>query len=1132
MYISRLLAVVVLVIIGGGCLGSRPASQLVTNTEPPAVSLTTEITSTQNSRAGLAQRPYGQRDEIKFEHILSEQGLSQISVFAILQDHLGFMWFGTLDGLNKYDGYQFSVYRHDPHDPHSLGGESIHALCEDSTGTLWIGTRDGGLNRFDRASETFTRYQHQPDDPDSLSDNYIYSVYADRSNTLWVGTRSGLNRFDQGRETFSHYQHRPEDAHSLSDNTVYSIYEDSTGALWVGTANGLNRFERASETFIRYQHRPDDPSSLSNDAVRSISQDATGALWIGTEGGLNRLDRTSQTFTHCPHDPGDPNSLGHDVVHSLYTDAAGTLWLGTWGGGLDRFAPASEGSAFIHYRHNPDDPGSLSDDIALSIYRDAAGALWVGTAEGLNYFDPTQAKFRAYQRDTANPNSLSGNAIQAIGQDSVGGLWVGTFDSGLNYLAPGTSHGEAAHFTHYHHDAANPASLGSNSIWSLYQASSGALWVGTDNGLDRFDKATGAFVHYQHQPTNPRSLSDNRVTQIMEDSTGALWIGTYAGLDRLDPALAGGTFTRYQHQPDDTDSLSDYPLTSLCEDSAGTLWAGTWGGGLNRFERAGETFSHYQHQPENPYSLSSDNVFAIHEDSTGILWIGTQKGLNRLDRASGQFSVYREEDGLANDVILGILEDNGGHLWLSTVKGLSSFDPRTETFRNYDTRDGLPAGNEFNLGVCYKSHSGEMFFGGSNGLVAFYPHEVKDNPYTPPIVFTDFKLFNQSVPIGPDSPLKKHINLTTGLVLGYRDAVFSFEYAALNYTLPEKNQYAHMMEGVDKDWNYVGGRRFATYTTLPPGRYTFRVKGSNNDGVWNEAGASIQVTITPPWWQTWWAYGLYVLAALGLVTGYVRYRTLAQARIVARLEVEVAEHTAALQQINQELEQRVAERTQRLRTLAARLAEVEEAERQQLARELHDQAGQNLAVLGLSLKMVLAQLSTSLESHEVAKLLCARLDDALELVNQTAQRIHNVMDNLRPPALEEYGLVAALRWYGTDFAARTNVCINLPEEALAPRLPAAIETAFFRVAQEALTNVARHAQASQVSVTLGVEGRTLRLVVADDGRGFDSQRPADPAEGPSWGLLSMAERAEAVGGRCRVESRPGAGTRVIVEVEL
>jgi two-component system sensor histidine kinase ChiS len=1128
-----LLAATILVITS--CVGSTPASpQPATNAEsfPPS--------------AGASQAITGH--SIAFEHISVEQGLSQATVYAILQDSLGFMWFGTLDGLDKYDGYQFTVYRHDPQDSHSLSSNTIHALYEDSTGALWIGTRNG-LNRlalsdvegFDRETENahgegaFTRYQHRPDDPSSLSDDYVYTVYEDGLGTLWVGTRNGLNRLDRRMEdaleegTFTRYHHRPEDPHSLSDDVVFSIHEDSAGVLWIGTQNGLNRFDRETETFVRYHHWPEDPNSLSNDAVHSLREDGTGAFWIGTENGLSHFDRTTEAFTRYPHDPDDPSGLSHDVAHSMCVDTAGTLWIGTWGGGLNRFEEATEDApgegAFTRYQHDPDDPGSLSGDIVLSIYQDAAGGLWVGTIEGLDHFDPTRKKFGSYQHDVPNPNSLSSDAVNAMCRDSAGGLWIGTVDGGLDYLdrATGT-------YAHYRHDPADPTGLSSDSVMSVYLDGTGVLWVGTDNGLSRFDRATDTFVHYQHRPDDPNSLSDNRVVRIMEDGTGALWVGTYAGLDRFDRETE--TFTRYQHRPDDPGSLSDHPIVSIYQDRAGVLWVGAWGGGLNRFDRVTETFSHYQHQPDDPHSLSDDNVFAIYEDSSGVLWVGTQGGLNRFDREAGQFRVYRQGDGLPNDVVLGILEDgSGGHLWLSTGKGLSRFDPRTETFRNYNTGDGL-ASDEFNIGVCCKSDSGEMFFGGPGGVTAFHPGEIKDNPYVPPILITDFQLFNQSVPISPDSPLKQHINVTTDLVLTYRDSVFSFEYAALNYTSPEKNQYAYMMEGVDRDWNYVGDRRFATYTTLPPGRYVFRVKGSNNDGVWNETGTSVRITITPPWWQTGWAYGLYVLAAVGTVAGYVRYRTRSQARAVARLEAEVAERTAALRQLNEELEGRVAERTQHLRLLTTRLAEVEEAERQGLARELHDQVGQSLVSLGLHLKMVRTQMPTCTDHSQetLAGQLYTHLDDALALVKETTRRIRNVMDELRPPVLEEYGLLAALRWYGDKFAGRANPAIAVLGDGPSPRLPLSVETALFRVAQEALTNVARHAEASRVTVTVEASQGIVRMVVADDGAGFDPRRRADPADRQRWGLLIMAERAEAVGGRCWVESSPGEGTRVIVEV--
>jgi signal transduction histidine kinase/ligand-binding sensor domain-containing protein len=1021
---------------------------------------------------------------IRFERISTEP----LAVTGILQDRKGFLWLATSEGLNKYDGYSFKVYKHDPDDPHSLGDNMIWAIYEGRAGLLWIGTDGGGLNRFDPQTERFTRYRHDPDDPHSLSHNVVQSIYEDRAGTLWVGTNGGgLNRFDPQTERFARYRHDPDDPYSLGSDTVWTIYEDRAGVLWIGTwGGGLNRFDPQTERFTRYQHNPDDPHSLSNNVVWAIYEDRAGRLWIGSNGGgLDRFDPETERFIHYQHDSEDPDSLSDNIVQPIYEDRTGALWIGTNSGGLNRFDP--ETGQFIRYQHDPADPHSLSNDNVWTIYEDRAGLLWIGTwGGGLNKYDRKTERFRLYQHDPGDSYSLSDNIVFSIYEDRAGLLWVGSSSGGLNKFDR-----ETGQFVYYQHDSANPHSLSHNNVLVVYEDRVGTLWAGTwGGGLNRFDPGTEQFIRYQHDPDNPHSLSDNAVTSVYEDRAGRLWVGTYGGgLNKFDRETE--QFVHYQHDPDAPYSLSHNTILSIYEDLAGQIWVGTWGGGLNRFDPGTEQFIRYQHDPSDPYSLSDDTVPSIYEDRAGTLWVGTYGGgLNKFDRGKETFTHYREKDGLPNDGIYGILEDEQGNLWLSTNKGLSKFNPGSENFKNYDVRDGLQ-GNEFNAGAYHKSKSGEMFFGGVNGFNTFYPEDIKDNPHIPPITLTDFQLFNKPVGIGGDSPLQKAIGETEALTLSYRDYVFSFGFAALDYTAPEKNQYAYMMEGFDKEWVYVdAARRFAPYANLPAGEYTFRVRGANNDGVWNENGAAIKITVTAPFWQTWWFMGLMAVLVVGAVIGAFQLRL------------------------------RAVEAQRR------RLSEVEEAERRRLARELHDQVGQNLSVLGINLNIIRARMP-----EEAAALVGSRLDDAAELVKQVTKSIRAVGDELRAPVLDDYGLVAALRWYGAGFAERTGLEVTLqgPQED-APRLAAPVENALFRIAQEALTNVAKHAQARRVMVTVEVESGTWRMIVADDGVGFDPARPARPGERRGLGLISMSERARVVGGRCRVESRPQVGTRVIVEV--
>ncbi len=805
----------------------------------------------------LAQKP-----SLKFQHLSLKEGLSQSTVNAILQDSKGFMWFGTQDGLNKYDGYKFTIYQHEPQNAKSLSHNEVFTLYEDSVGTLWIGTNGGGLNQFDRRQNNFIHYLHDPKNPNSLSHNTVLSIHEDDTGMLWISTNDGLNQFDRQQNTFISFKSDPKNPHSLSKNLVWPLYQDKSGILWIGTdGGGLNQFDRKLHQFTHYLPEPKVPNALSN-VITSIYEKKMGALWIGTLGGLYKFDRTLKTFKSYLHDPKNPDSLSHRAVWSISEDRQGYLWVATDGGGINLFDRQTE--KFRHELNEPQKATSLSHDRALSVYQDRAGTMWVGTGGGgVNYFNPQQEKFAHYRNEPYNANSLNNNHVLSIYEDKKGFLWVGTQGGGLNRFDM-----TRQSVIHYQHDPKNPHSLSHDEVHSIYEDSDGVLWVGTfGGGLNQFDKEENRFISFKHQDDNPDSLNNDYVLSIYEDSTKTLWIGTRKGLDQFDRQT--NKFVHYVHEPGNSNSLSDEPIFSIYEDKKGVLWIGTYGGGLNQFDRQLKTFLHYQYKEQDSTSLSHNKVSAIYEDKTGRLWISTLGGgLNRFDRATGHFDAYREKDGLANDIIYGILEDNQGNLWLSSNKGLSRFNPKTEQFRNYDVLDGLQS-NEFNK-VAYKSRRGELFFGGINGFNAFFPELMKDNSYIPPIVITDFNIFNRSVSLGKNSPLQQHIGDTREITLSYKQSFFSFDFAALNFLLSSKNQYAYKLEGLDTDWNEIGNRHHASYTNVPHGSYLFRVKGSNNDNIWSKKDAAIKIIVLPPPWKTWWAYTLYILTILTVIIYYIR----------------------------------------------------------------------------------------------------------------------------------------------------------------------------------------------------------------------------------------------------------------------
>ncbi len=830
--------------------------------------------------------------QIRFEQISLEQGLSQSSVYSIYQDSTGFLWFGTEDGLNKFDGYNFTVYRHDPDDPLSLSDNTILSIVEDQSGELWVGTYGRGLNRFDREKEQFTRFRHNPSNSNSLVHDTVSVINIDSSGVLWVGTLDGLDRYDSDSEKFIHYQHDLENLNSLSHNMVTAIHQDLNGTLWIGTfGGGLNRFDPATDQFFRYKHDIINPYKISSDYITSISEDQSGILWIGTaDGELNKFDPQTEEFIQYRSDPDNSNSLSQNSISSVEVDHSGKIWIGSDGKGIDVFDPSS--GQFQNFRNDPGDSFSLSQDLVNDIFVDHSGIVWIGTfGGGVNKFDPTTTRFAHYRHIPSNPDSLSSNSVMSITENEDGNLWIGLLGGGLDLIDRLNGN-----VIHYRNDPEDPTSLSNDEVWYVYPDQSNSVWVGTiGGGLDRFDPDTGEFTHYVSDPDDPESLSIDAVNVIYEDRDGLLWIGTSGGgLDRLDRKT--GKFFHFVHDPDDPSSLSNNRIWTITEDRTGKLWIGTGGGGISVLDQGSGKFIQYLHNPDDPNSLGDTDIFSIYEDSRGSIWIGTYgSGLDKYDPATGEFIHYRVSDGLPNNVVYGILEDENGYLWLSTNLGLSRFDPRTDSFKNFDVSDGLQS-NEFNVGAHYVDDQGEMFFGGINGLTSFHPENIRETTFLPPVVLTALKQG------GEDIFLEKSIESLDEIILDRVNNNFEFEFVALNYSHPEKSQYAYKLEGFDDDWNLIGNTRNGRYTNLPGGTYTLRLKATNSDGVWNENGALITVKVVPPFWETWWFIGIITLIVLASVVSGYRLRVRSIEARSQELEDQVRTRTEEIDRRRLELE--------------------------------------------------------------------------------------------------------------------------------------------------------------------------------------------------------------------------------------
>jgi ligand-binding sensor domain-containing protein/serine phosphatase RsbU (regulator of sigma subunit) len=808
------------------------------------------------------------QQHIAFNHLTVEDGLSQSAVTCIFQDQKGFMWFGTQDGLNKYDGYKFKIFKNDPADPTSLTGNFIFSIYENSLGDLYIETQSGTLHQYNPGSESFRVVNK---DSVELKEAHVSTVGAllqESSGIIWtggLGKGSGLKRADTKTGQTTVFKYDPADPASLSDDKVYSVFRDHTGNLWVGTYNGLDRLDERTGKFYHYRNDPKDPNSLADNWVWPIYEDSRGYLWIGTvKGGLSRFDPKSNRFTNYKNDPNDPTSINNNYIFSIYEDRSSVLWIGTNLGGINYFHPYT--NAFEHYKNDPGNKNSLNDNLVASMLVDRNGTYWIGTNnEGLNRYDYNKKRFTSYHHNSKNSNSLTSNSIQSLFEDRSGILWVGTFSSGLN----------------------------------------------------AFDRKTGTFTHYTHNPSDPGSLTDNRIYALAEDSFDNIWIGTYAGgLNKIDKKT--GKISHYQYTENDTASISSNATWSLGFDESDNLWIGTYGGGVNVFNRDSQTFRHFRNNPDDSTTIVDNNIIRVFKDSNGNIWIGTSKGLSRYFRESDSFKNYSEKDGLANSWVYGIVEDDQGNLWLSTNNGLSKFNPDEETFRNYYVKDGLQ-GNEFNQNAFAKDPKrGNLLFGGPNGFNVFNPDSLKENLYLPPIEFTGYMRYNTDDEEGKPI-IEKGISERENISLTYKDNIITLEFAALSFYNNLENQYRYQLEGFNENWIQLGNNHSVTFTNLSAGEYNLQVIGSNNDGVWNEEGESLKIFVSPPWWKTNIAYGFYFIAIFSLLFGLRRYE-------INRREQKAQIRESALQIKATEAEKRALEIENERKT-----KELEEARQLQLS---------------------------------------------------------------------------------------------------------------------------------------------------------------------------------------------------------
>lgn len=1005
---------------------------------------------------------------IKFERMSVDEGLSHSSVFSILQDSKGFMWFGTQNGLNKYDGYDFTVFKNDPGDDNSISHNTVFTLFEDSKGNIWIGTLGGGLNLYDHKSQNFSHFKHNPKNPESISNNNVRTIIEDHEGNLWIGTDNGLNLYDSETQTFRKFYNIPNDEKSISNNNIWALHQDASGIIWIGTYLGLNKLDYINGKAVFERFITDNQTnSISHNYVWSILEGKNGNLWLGTDNGLNQFNKSTKTFKHFTKEDG----LSHNKIWKIFKDNNDQIWIGTLGGGLNKLVNESDKTQFKYYKNNLNNEYSLSHNFVWSIFQDRSGVLWIGTDVGLNKYDPTRFKFDLIRNIPYKKNSLSSSEVTSIFEDSFSRLWIGT-RNGLNKYDPTTDN-----YLHYT-ITDNTNKISDNFIRTIYEAPSekGILWVGTNNGLNRINLRTKGLRIFTEDYKNIHSISSNNITDIFEDSDGNLWIGTLGGLNRFDRKT--NKFEVFLHNDSLANSISNNYVFAIDEDSLGNLWIAT-SFGLNKFDKETNSFNRFLVNKDN-YKQGINNNFIsdIHFDKKGILWIGTNSGLTKYELHEQKFTNFTENEGLNSNAVVGIEEDKSGYIWLSTNSGISKFNPVDQSFQHYSVGDGLQS-NQFTGGANYRSSDGKIFFGGINGLNSFYPKSIRNNSHKPQVVLTDFLLHNNKVEISADSPLKSSIYTTSEIDLPYTDNNFSFSFSALHYSFPGENKYKYRMTGVDKNWINTGTRRFANYTNIDPGEYTFTVVGSNNDGLWNNKGTSIKISISPPFWMTWWFILLSTTAFFGIIYSYFHIRT-NNLLALERLRLEIAE-------------------------------------------DLHDDIGTRLTEISM-LSDVVYHSSSSCDSPDrktiknigtIARQLIDNMSDIVWLINPQRDSLYELFLKLKDN-YEELLSHSNIFLYINDFNFLKGI-----------RLPMEKRKNIYLIFKEAINNSIKYSKCSEISINTQLKGRTLEITLYDNGKGFDLSKDSS-----GNGILNMQHRAEIIEGDLRIQSSEENGTMIQFKGEV